>query len=504
MCKSLLSCKTVNVLKELVSCMLQLEYACQAFVTGVDHLRVTRVDYRASLAISTSAYKLEKSGNRPDICPEGCFVIYEYPFKIGFKWPYSHLSRLFILTSDLASGQLMPQFWRVVQVIERPMRDWESPFDVNDLLTAYSVKDDAIKFDDVKPHDNSVYRITQFLSYSSADRSYYSLSSTGDDNEVTIVKSPEVAEVEEMREEEREAEMARGSSDQRKSELELARLGKDKRKAAAAEPSSRGGGAEGSGGRGLSGISGDWASGSDPLSSDKGKGPADIHTVNFTLPSDFMSDDVLDRARIFPHLLKFLLPNFKEKFKTMKIDDTGVPGFAWALQGNGEAPSGHAMSSRRGDDGSRQGESCTSLREGGIGSGGVTHCGAWRGHQGCGGRQQPGGRLAVAPPEAKERKGKLQSKVGELEEEVKAIKAFTRMATKAAMMRSHLMGKNPLANAKEDLDTYLAEVGNEQDLGFEDEKDVKEVEVDKEEAKVGEAQTDDASTSMLTEDVPPS
>ncbi|KAI3693160.1 hypothetical protein L6452_32991 [Arctium lappa] len=58
-------------------------------------------------------------------------------------WSYSPLSRLFMLQFNLTSGQLMPQFWRVVQVIERLMRDWGSPFNVKDLITAYQVKVDG-------------------------------------------------------------------------------------------------------------------------------------------------------------------------------------------------------------------------------------------------------------------------------------------------------------------------------------------------------------------------
>ena len=41
---------------------------------------------------------------------------------------------------EVAPGKLMPQLWRVLQVIERITTDWESPFDVTDLLTTYIVK----------------------------------------------------------------------------------------------------------------------------------------------------------------------------------------------------------------------------------------------------------------------------------------------------------------------------------------------------------------------------
>ena len=56
---------------------------------------------------------------RPDVCPKGFFILYEYPFKIGFKWAFSPLARAFMYYFEIAPGQLMPQFWRVLHVLER-------------------------------------------------------------------------------------------------------------------------------------------------------------------------------------------------------------------------------------------------------------------------------------------------------------------------------------------------------------------------------------------------
>lgn len=70
------------------------------------------------------------------------FVLYEYPFRIGFTWPFSSLSRAFMQTFNLSSGQLMPQLWRIIHVIERVTTKWETPFTLNDLLVAYQVKMD--------------------------------------------------------------------------------------------------------------------------------------------------------------------------------------------------------------------------------------------------------------------------------------------------------------------------------------------------------------------------
>ena len=79
---------------------------------------------------------------RPETCLEEFFVIYEYPFKIGLRWPYSPLAKAFMSHFQIAPGKLMAQFWRVLQVIERVTKDWDSPFDVTDLLMAYIVKPD--------------------------------------------------------------------------------------------------------------------------------------------------------------------------------------------------------------------------------------------------------------------------------------------------------------------------------------------------------------------------
>ena len=60
---------------------------------------------------------------RPADATTGFFALFEYPFKIGFRWPYSPLSRAFMTRFNLSPGQIMPQFWRVIQVIERVTRN---------------------------------------------------------------------------------------------------------------------------------------------------------------------------------------------------------------------------------------------------------------------------------------------------------------------------------------------------------------------------------------------
>ena len=44
---------------------------------------------------------------------------------------------------EVTPGQLMPEFWRVLYVIQRLNQNWESPFGVADLLAAYAIKCDG-------------------------------------------------------------------------------------------------------------------------------------------------------------------------------------------------------------------------------------------------------------------------------------------------------------------------------------------------------------------------
>ena len=56
-------------------------------------------------------------------------------------------------------------------------------------------------------------------------------------------------------------------------------------------------------------------------------------------------------------------------------------------------------------------------------------------------------------------------------EEVDSMYALDRLTAKAALMRQHVRGLNPMARAQEELDTYLLTVGSEEDLDKDDKKD---------------------------------
>ncbi|KAI3719421.1 hypothetical protein L6452_20319 [Arctium lappa] len=160
-------------------------------------------------------------------------------------------------------SQLMPQFWRVVLIIERLTAEWGSPFDLNDLHIAYTMKING--FHRYSLHSNYQGDRTLVLNNAVNDRwwksryafvrmaslgpnsdwlePYWDTLSADVDEGVTIVEPSEVEveEVEEEKEEEEEeGEMAGGSpaktsatTDRRKAQLELDRKGKEKRKAAA-------------------------------------------------------------------------------------------------------------------------------------------------------------------------------------------------------------------------------------------------------------------------------
>lgn len=109
--------------------------------------------------------------------------------------------------------------------------------------------------------------------------------------------------------------------------------------------------------------------------------------------------------------------------------------------------------------------------------------------------------LVVNEKEAKDSKAKateLEAEVKELQEEQKSIEAFARLTARAAIMRQHLGGKNPLANALDELSFYMSSVGTERDLDSDDEKEMDEAEVE------DEAQLDEGSASKQVDDPPPS
>lgn len=60
-----------------------------------------------------------ESDERPEDCLEDWVVLYEYPFKIGLRLPFPPIVRYMLQLRQVSSGQIMPQVWRVLSVIDR-------------------------------------------------------------------------------------------------------------------------------------------------------------------------------------------------------------------------------------------------------------------------------------------------------------------------------------------------------------------------------------------------
>ena len=80
------------------------------------------------------------AGQLPESCPGDCVVFFEYPFTIGFKFPFSPLVRDFLSLVGVAPGQMLPSFWRICWVIGEKTESWEEEFTTADLLSCYDIK----------------------------------------------------------------------------------------------------------------------------------------------------------------------------------------------------------------------------------------------------------------------------------------------------------------------------------------------------------------------------
>ncbi|KAI3667942.1 hypothetical protein L6452_43013 [Arctium lappa] len=542
---------------------------------------------------------------RPDEVPKGYGVLYEYPFKIGFSWSFTPLVREFLDAFDLSPGQLMPQFWRIVQVVDRLTADWEVPFNLNDLLAAYSVKADnyhryslfprtkgdtvlvhntavndrgwkrhyvflqvaslndedsqwfssgwnesVIDFTKVKPNRDSLNKVQRILERSIADRSFSVRSNDEEEEVVFVAEVPSVEgshqgeEREERREEKREEEMTEDSStksaaQRRAEQLELARQGREKSKKRSApsagldpkrirgkqlrsSPKKTGdvtmtslpgmsptkgtvSGVELGGSTQMtkdippSGMSGVNKPTSSSSKEEKNKEKVGETTFKVTLPSDFMANDVLERDVIFPHLGKFLLPTFYDRYKESRVEDTGAHAAGLSFMAFQACLSFFAQTEglrasfpdvkKRADEAlerekvaleaieveKKKVESLkTKLVE--------AQCEAIKFRDHVLELEASMSKLEVekikavtaAAASAEEIRSllkkveSLEGDVKDLEEENQQLEAFSRLTARAALMRRHLNGKNPMASAAEELKTYLEKVGTERDLDEDD------------------------------------
>ncbi|KAI3729502.1 hypothetical protein L6452_18162 [Arctium lappa] len=538
-----------------------------------------------------------------DEVPMGYSVLYEYPFKIGFSWPFSPLVREFLDAFDLTPGQLMPQFWRIVQVVDRLTADWGAPFNLNDLLTAYSVRADnyhryslfprtkgdtvlvhntavndrgwkrqyvfiqvasvsdedsqwlssgwnesVIDFSRVKPRKDSLDKIQRILDRSITDRSFSSRSNDEGDEavfvtEVTSVEgSPKEAEKE--REEEREENMTKdaavkSAAAKRAEQLELARQGREKAKKRSApstgvdprrvrgkqprySPKKTGditlsslsgatlakdtvaevelkGSTKATKDAPLSGVSGVEKPSSSSKGEGKNKEKVGEMTFKATLPADFMVNDVLERDVIFPHLEKFLLSTFYDRYKDSQVEDTGAHAAGLSFMAFQACLSFYAQTEglrasfpdvkKRADEAlekekialeavEAEKKKVESLKTKLVEAQSETI--KFRDHvlelEALTSKLEVEKIKATTAATAsadevtslKKKVEDLEGDVRDLEEENRQIEAFSRLTARAALMRRHLSGKNPMVSAAEELKTYLDIVGTERDLDEDD------------------------------------
>lgn len=76
----------------------------------------------------------------PEKCPGNWVVLYEYPFKIGLRLPFSPRARDLMQIYQISSGKIIPQVWRILSVIDRVTTSWEEAFTFHDLLLCYEIR----------------------------------------------------------------------------------------------------------------------------------------------------------------------------------------------------------------------------------------------------------------------------------------------------------------------------------------------------------------------------
>ena len=84
------------------------------------------------------------------------------------------------------------------------------------------------------------------------------------------------------------------------------------------------------------------------------------------------------------------------------------------------------------------------------------------------------GELRKLREEKEEKEIASSSEIKALKEEVESIYVLARFMARAALMRQHVQGLNPMEKAQEELDFFLTTVGDEDDLNRGDRKDADE------------------------------
>lgn len=81
-----------------------------------------------------------ESHERPQNCPPEFVLFYDYPFKLGFRYPFPPIARQISELFDVSLGQLMPQIWRILWVLENVCADWPVKPTLPDLCSFYDFR----------------------------------------------------------------------------------------------------------------------------------------------------------------------------------------------------------------------------------------------------------------------------------------------------------------------------------------------------------------------------
>ncbi|KAI3758460.1 hypothetical protein L6452_06023 [Arctium lappa] len=481
------------------------------------------IDFFKSLAKLPDEINLVSPDDlRPDEVPKGYCVLYEYPFKIGFSWPFSPLGDNVLILNTAVNDRGWKHRYVFLQVA--------SVSDEDNQWLSSGWNESVIDFSVVKPRRDSLNKVQRILERSIADRSF-SLRSNDEEDEVVLVAEVTPTESshqgeekeEEEREERREGEMTEDSSmksaaQRRAEQLELARQGREKSKKRSAPPAGvdprrdtvagvdLGGSTKVTKDAPWSGVSGANKSifevPSSSLKEEKNKEKVGETIFKVTLPSDFMVNDVLERDVIFPHLGKFLLPTFRDRYNDSRVEDTGAHVAGLSFMAFQACLSFYAQTEglraafpdvqKRADEAlekekvaleaveaekmkveSLKAKLVEAQNEKIEFSDHVLELEAITTKL----EVEKIKATTVAAASADEvtsllkKVESLEGDVKDLEEENQQFEAFSRLTARVALMRRHLSGKNPMASAVEELKTYLEKMGTERDLDEDDELD---------------------------------
>ncbi|KAI3685618.1 hypothetical protein L6452_34869 [Arctium lappa] len=388
----------------------------------------------------------------------------------------------------------------------------------------------VIDFSRVNPRKDSLYKIQRILDRSITDRSFSPRSNDEGDETVSVAEVTSVEgsprEAEKEREENMTDAAVKSATAKRAEQLELARQGREKARKRYASSTGvdprcvrgkqpryspkktgdttlsslsgatlakdtvaeveLGGSTKATKDAPLSGVSGvNKPIFENPFSSsreEKNKEKVGETIFKATFPSDFMVNDVLKRDVIFPHLGKFLLPTFRDRYKDSRVEDTGAHAVAYlSFYAHIEGLRAAFPDVQKRVDEAIEKEKIA-LEAVGAEKAKVSD------------REKINYRDRILELEKsttdmeivrikattaadddddevmslKKKVEELEGDVRDLEEENRQIEAFSRLTARAALMRHHLSWKNPMVSAAEELKTYLDTVGTERDLDEDD------------------------------------